>query len=210
MLSTWHWIMCKLLLQARSGALAVLNALLEGSKQYLMAAEDRYGMLWLIGDTLPEPVASSVNIELQQTLKHAQTKPCCLLVLLLLCVAHCLATWLIMPLCGSLLSHLACHARVAHCSPVWLVMFLRSEQYKNAPFTPFSVTLGFMIKEIHRCLLLALASEVSPLAITQIIKVRNLLMCVLLLWFLPGVSLGFCCKIRPLVFDLAVSSNTRC
>ena len=49
----------------------------------------------------------------------------------------------------------------------------RSEAYQNAPFTTFSVTLGHMIKEVHRCLLLALASENSPLAITQIIKVSR-------------------------------------
>ena len=50
---------------------------------------------------------------------------------------------------------------------------LDSDQYRNAPFTPFSVTLGYMIKEIHRCLLLALVAENSPLATTQIIKVNS-------------------------------------
>ena len=39
-------------------------------------------------------------------------------------------------------------------------------------FTPFSVTLGYMIREIHRCLLLALVAENSPLTTTQIIKVK--------------------------------------
>ncbi|ELU07074.1 hypothetical protein CAPTEDRAFT_228236 [Capitella teleta] len=45
-----------------------------------------------------------------------------------------------------------------------------SDQYRSAPYTPFSVTLGHMIKEIHTCLLQALSSEASLLAITQIIK----------------------------------------
>ena len=48
-----------------------------------------------------------------------------------------------------------------------------SEQYRNAPFTPFSVTLGYMIKEIHRCLMLALTTEQSPIATTQVIKVYS-------------------------------------
>ena len=48
-----------------------------------------------------------------------------------------------------------------------------SEQYRSAPFTPFSVTLGYMIKEIHRCLMLALTTEQSPITTTQIIKVRS-------------------------------------
>jgi hypothetical protein len=30
-----------------------------------------------------------------------------------------------------------------------------------------------MIKEMHRCLMLSLSAETSPLAITQIIKVRK-------------------------------------
>ena len=46
-----------------------------------------------------------------------------------------------------------------------------SDQYRSAPFTPFSVTLGHMIKEVHRCLLLALVAENSPRAVTQIVKV---------------------------------------
>ena len=48
------------------------------------------------------------------------------------------------------------------------------DQYRSAPFTPFSVTLGYMIKEIHRCLLLLLASESSPMVVTQILKVCSL------------------------------------
>ncbi|XP_064619703.1 HEAT repeat-containing protein 6-like isoform X2 [Lineus longissimus] len=44
-----------------------------------------------------------------------------------------------------------------------------SDQHKTA-FTPFSVTLGFMIKEIHRCLLLALSAENASLTLTQLIK----------------------------------------
>ena len=43
---------------------------------------------------------------------------------------------------------------------------------QSVAFTPFSVTLGYMIREIHRCLLLALVAENSPLATTQIIKVQ--------------------------------------
>ena len=48
-----------------------------------------------------------------------------------------------------------------------------SDQYRSAPFTPFSVTLGHMIKEVHRCLLLALVAENSPRAVTQIVKVHG-------------------------------------
>ncbi|KAI0231144.1 HEAT repeat-containing protein 6 [Lamellibrachia satsuma] len=55
-------------------------------------------------------------------------------------------------------------------SKQYLMVAEESEQYRTAPFTPFSVTLGHMIKEIHRCLLLALVAENSPRAITQIIK----------------------------------------
>ena len=54
-----------------------------------------------------------------------------------------------------------------------LFVAVSSDQYRTAPFTPFSVTLGHMIKEIHRCLLLALVAENSPRAITQIIKVYD-------------------------------------
>ncbi|KAK2165572.1 hypothetical protein LSH36_48g03055 [Paralvinella palmiformis] len=55
-------------------------------------------------------------------------------------------------------------------SKQYLMAAEESDQYRNAPFTPFSVNLGHMIKEIHRSLLLALVSETSPLATTQIIK----------------------------------------
>ncbi|XP_074640382.1 HEAT repeat-containing protein 6-like [Tubulanus polymorphus] len=44
-----------------------------------------------------------------------------------------------------------------------------SNQGRTA-FTPFSSTLGAMIKEIHRCLLLGLSSENASLTITQLIK----------------------------------------
>ncbi|KAK3084159.1 hypothetical protein FSP39_009229 [Pinctada imbricata] len=40
----------------------------------------------------------------------------------------------------------------------------------NAAFTPFSSVLGSTIRELHRCLLLALVSENYPLTLTQLIK----------------------------------------
>lgn len=49
--------------------------------------------------------------------------------------------------------------------------FLFRDQYRNAPFTTYYVTVGYMIKEIHRCLLLLLGSEPSAIVITQVIKV---------------------------------------
>ena len=51
----------------------------------------------------------------------------------------------------------------------WIFSF--RDQYRNAPFTTFYVTVGNMIKEIHRCLLLLLGSEPSAIVITQVIKV---------------------------------------
>ncbi|XP_077996052.1 HEAT repeat-containing protein 6-like [Glandiceps talaboti] len=43
-------------------------------------------------------------------------------------------------------------------------------EYSRTAFTPFSVTLGRTIKEIHRCLLLALVAETSSITLTQVIK----------------------------------------
>lgn len=48
-------------------------------------------------------------------------------------------------------------------------------QYPNAPFTTFYVTVGYMIKEIHRCLLQVLGSEPSAIVIIQIIKCLSVL-----------------------------------
>ncbi|XP_070572306.1 HEAT repeat-containing protein 6-like isoform X2 [Ptychodera flava] len=42
--------------------------------------------------------------------------------------------------------------------------------YHRTAFTPFSVTLGSTIKEIHRCLLLALVAETSSITLTQVVK----------------------------------------
>ncbi|XP_048252221.1 HEAT repeat-containing protein 6-like [Haliotis rufescens] len=45
------------------------------------------------------------------------------------------------------------------------------ENYQvRTAFVPFSAVLGSMIKELHRCLLLALVAENFPLALTQLIK----------------------------------------
>ncbi|XP_067648655.1 HEAT repeat-containing protein 6-like [Haliotis asinina] len=45
------------------------------------------------------------------------------------------------------------------------------ENYQvRTAFVPFSAILGSMIKELHRCLLLALVAENFPLALTQLIK----------------------------------------
>ena len=59
-------------------------------------------------------------------------------------------------------------------SKVYLAAADDTEAHR-ASFTPFSVTLGFMIKELHRCLLLALTAENSPLAMMQIIKCLGVL-----------------------------------
>ena len=40
------------------------------------------------------------------------------------------------------------------------------------PFTPFSVLLGNMVKDIHTVLLNTLSREGSPLTVTQTIKVK--------------------------------------
>ncbi|XP_053374870.1 HEAT repeat-containing protein 6-like [Mercenaria mercenaria] len=44
------------------------------------------------------------------------------------------------------------------------------DETKTATFTPFSVILGSTVKEIHRCLLLAMISEEYPITLTQLIK----------------------------------------
>lgn len=45
-----------------------------------------------------------------------------------------------------------------------------ANDHKRA-FTPFSVTIASSIRELHRCLLLALVAESSFQTLTQIIKV---------------------------------------
>ena len=55
---------------------------------------------------------------------------------------------------------------------IFKYMYFKNRDVQSVAFTPFSVTQGYMIREIHRCLLLALVAENSPLATTQIIKVR--------------------------------------
>ena len=49
--------------------------------------------------------------------------------------------------------------------------FYFSEQ-KFTTFVPFSGILASTIRELHRCLLLALVSENIPLTLTQLIKVK--------------------------------------
>ena len=41
----------------------------------------------------------------------------------------------------------------------------------SQPYTPYSYTLGAMLRELHWCLLLAATTETNPLTLTQIIKV---------------------------------------
>lgn len=43
----------------------------------------------------------------------------------------------------------------------------------SQPFTPYSSTLGAVLKELHRCLLLALAAEPHHTTLTQTIKVAS-------------------------------------
>lgn len=45
-----------------------------------------------------------------------------------------------------------------------------ANDHKRA-FTPFSVTIASSIRELHRCLLLALVAESSSQTLTQIVKV---------------------------------------
>ncbi|ESO95312.1 hypothetical protein LOTGIDRAFT_116900 [Lottia gigantea] len=49
-------------------------------------------------------------------------------------------------------------------------------QTTKAAFTSFSTVLGSMIKELHRCLLLALVAENFPLTLTQLIKCIGMLL----------------------------------
>lgn len=48
-----------------------------------------------------------------------------------------------------------------------------ANDHKRA-FTPFSVTIASSIRELHRCLLLALVAESSSQTLTQIVKVTVL------------------------------------
>lgn len=45
-----------------------------------------------------------------------------------------------------------------------------ASEHKRA-FTPFSVTVASSVRELHRCLLLALVAESSSQTLTQIVKV---------------------------------------
>uniref|UniRef100_T1J2K0 HEAT repeat-containing protein 6 n=1 Tax=Strigamia maritima TaxID=126957 RepID=T1J2K0_STRMM len=54
-------------------------------------------------------------------------------------------------------------------SKQYLVSADDSERHHMA-FIPFSLTLAHMLKELHRCLLLALVAETSSLTLTQLIK----------------------------------------
>jgi len=48
-----------------------------------------------------------------------------------------------------------------------------SEMVSASPFTPFSVLLGNMVKEVHKCLLDQLKVESSFIVISQLIKVSG-------------------------------------
>ncbi|XP_052802166.1 HEAT repeat-containing protein 6-like [Mya arenaria] len=45
-----------------------------------------------------------------------------------------------------------------------------SDDTKTATFIPFSIVLGTTIREVHRCLFLALAAENFPITLTQLLK----------------------------------------
>ena len=60
------------------------------------------------------------------------------------------------------------------CTVLNHAIYYRDES-KPATFTPFSVILGSMIKEIHRCMFVAMASEEYPITLTQLIKVRYIM-----------------------------------
>ena len=53
----------------------------------------------------------------------------------------------------------------------------------SQPYTPYSYTLGSMLRELHWCLLLAATTETNALTLTQILKVRLLHLEV---WFVVG------------------------
>lgn len=54
--------------------------------------------------------------------------------------------------------------------------FLSNAEDTSAPrqaFTPFSATLAASVRELHRCLLLALVAESSCQTLTQVLKVTE-------------------------------------
>ena len=50
-------------------------------------------------------------------------------------------------------------------------LFLVPRVCPSRPFTPYSTTLGGVVRELHRCLLLAITAEPHPQTLSHIIKV---------------------------------------
>ncbi|XP_023646732.2 HEAT repeat-containing protein 6 [Paramormyrops kingsleyae] len=92
--------------------------------------------------------------------------------------------------------------------------FLSAAEDTGAPrqaFTPFSVTLAASLRELHRCLLLALLAESSPQTLTQVIKcLAHLVSNVPYSRLRPGLLASLWRQIRPYIRHRDVNVRVSC
>lgn len=119
--------------------------MLDGSKPYLAAADDRYThtFIYRLIRTCTHPCMCTYAHTHIYTRAHTHTM--------------------------HIHTHTIIHAYIHLFVPNASLPRPRPSQ----PFTPYSTTLGGVVREIHRSLLLTLAAETHPAALTQIVKVSG-------------------------------------